>query len=80
MVHASIRREGVVAADASTMTAAELMTALRLARDLEAVQAAPHRPSDTETTPAAAPTETHAGPRETEENVTSLVTARSKKD
>jgi hypothetical protein len=78
VVHASIRREGVVAANASTMTAAELMTALRLARDLEAVQATAHRPSNTEAPPATAPTQ--GGPHDTEENVTSLVAARSKKD
>jgi hypothetical protein len=79
VVHAGIRREGVVAADASTMTAAELMTALRLARDLE-VQAATRRPADTGATPAGTPTEGQAGPHAAEENVTSLIAARSKKD
>jgi hypothetical protein len=39
IVHAAIRREGEPVADASSMTAAEMLTALRLAREVESASA-----------------------------------------
>src|SRR5205807_798643 len=40
VVHAAIRREGLPAASASTMTAADLVAAMRIARELEAARRA----------------------------------------
>ncbi len=71
VVHAGIRREGMPEANASTMSAADLMTALHLAREVELASAARTQTS----APSIAPGSS------TEENVTALSTARiGKKD
>ncbi len=69
VVQASIRREGEPAAGAETMSAADILTALRLAREVETASLAAR------SQPAAA--QAAAAP---EENVTTLATARAKKD
>jgi hypothetical protein len=72
VVHAGIRREGKPEASASTMSAADLMTALHLAREVETASAAARAQ---EKSPPIAP-EVVA-----DENVTALPTARiGKKD
>jgi hypothetical protein len=68
VVHAGIRREGLPQASAGTMSAADLMTALRLAREVEDASAAAR---EREAAPSIAP----------DENVTALPTTRlAKKD
>ncbi len=69
VVQANIRREGEPEAGAGTMSAADILTALRLAREVENASAA------TRLQPAAA----HAV-AVPDENVTALATARAKKD
>lgn len=73
VVHAAIRREGLPAATASEMTAAELLAALRMAREIEIARAAVPDgvapDADIEAAPAAA----------SDENVTPLSAARSTK-
>ncbi len=66
VVHAGIRREGLPQADASSMTAADMMTALRLARDVEAANTTPARTKEREMAPSIAP----------DENVTTLPSPR----
>ncbi|HYW64066.1 MAG TPA: hypothetical protein VE865_12785 [Bradyrhizobium sp.] len=67
VVHAAIRREGLPAASASTMTAGELVAALQMAREVEAAR-------------RAVPDEAAAGPAEApataDENVTALSSVR----
>ena len=76
VVHASIRRDGNAAIDATSMTAAEIITALRLARQVEDAQG-PARAnvaaSDDETRPDEP---MPAAAREPDENVMPLVPAR----
>ncbi|MGO3934629.1 hypothetical protein [Rhodopseudomonas pseudopalustris] len=79
VVHAAIRREGLPAASASAMTAAEMMTALRMAREVEQASRAAHAPvepgvSEPATAPAAAPAEPAVAALD--ENVTALSSAR----
>ena len=78
VVHAAIRREGVPAADASSMTAADLLTALRLAREVEEAKALVRG-----SPPFVAAPDVHVPmheqghrPPDAEENVTSFATAR----
>ena len=69
VVHAAIRREGLPAAGASDMTANELIAALKMAREIsDARQTAPREAGIDD----AAVTE----PATTDENVTSLSSAR----
>ena len=49
VAHASIRREGAPVATLNSMTASDLITALRLAREVEAEQEAPRRHAAAET-------------------------------
>jgi hypothetical protein len=49
VAHASIRREGAPVATLNSMTTADLITALRLAREVEAEQDAPRRRAAAET-------------------------------
>ena len=73
VVHATIRREGLPAVSASTMTAGELVAALQMAREVEQArrmvpgEARPGGEPATEPTAAA------------DENVTSLSSARQLK-
>jgi hypothetical protein len=72
VVHGSIRREGQTEPGAATMSAADIITALRLAREVETASTAARLPAapGPVTAPAAA-----------DENVTALSTARAgKKD
>jgi hypothetical protein len=75
VVHASIRRDGSAVVDATSMTAAEIIAALQLARQVEDAQG-PARAnvaaSDEETRHDEAP----AAAREPDENVRPLVPAR----
>jgi hypothetical protein len=82
VAHASIRRQDTPVASLSSMTASELITAIRLAREVEAEQeVGRRRPSDTDTPVSVRPEEQM---REPDENVTplALATARAaaKKD
>ncbi len=76
VVHAAIRREGLPQASASTMTAGELISAVRMARDVEdasfasRTQSAPEKPRDPIVESAPAPED---------ENVTPLSSARPHK-
>ena len=72
VVHAAIRREGLPAVSASSMTAGELVAALQMARDVEAAR----RMAPGEAAPDAAPVAEPAGVAD--ENVTSLSSARHK--
>jgi hypothetical protein len=74
VVHATIRREGLPAVSASTMTAGELVAALQMAREVE--QARRRAPGETQPDgdePAIEPTAA------ADENVTSLSSARHTK-
>ncbi len=79
VVHAAIRREGMPAADASSLTAAEMLTALRLAREVEMASAATTVPA-----PVTPPSEEVAAPppdaprNEPEEKVTPFARAAKK--
>jgi hypothetical protein len=83
VVQAGIRREGVPQVDASSMSAAELMTALRLAREVDELQGNGRvrtASAGTEETPLAeaAPPHDDLAPRpHLDENVTTLATARA---
>lgn len=76
VVHAAIRREGLPASHASTMTAAELMAALKMAREVEqanrtvSAPVMPLAPDQPAQQPAAEPATA------TDENVTALASAR----
>jgi hypothetical protein len=72
VVHAAIRREGLPAVSASSMTAGELVAALQMARDVEAAR----RMAPGEAAPDAAPVAEPAGVAD--ENVTPLSSARHK--
>ena len=83
VAHAAIRREGAPVVTASTMTATELITAMRLAREVESAHemlrqqpAAAQPPQPTRSDDAAPP----RGPqiREPEENVTPLALATAR--
>ena len=82
VVHGAIRREGMAEINPASMTAAELIAALRLVRDVDAAKlvpvAAPPVPDEILAVqePPAAVTLAH----EADENVTTLATARAKKD
>ena len=84
VAHASIRRQATPAASLSSMTASELITAIRLAREVEAEQEVGRRRSPDADTRAAARPEEQEQMREPDENVTplALATARAaaKKD
>jgi hypothetical protein len=71
VVQAGIRREGQPEASAATMSAADLMAALRIARDVETAGAAARRDLE----PIAVPAAAHAP----DENVTALSSARAGK-
>ncbi|WP_022720849.1 hypothetical protein [Rhodopseudomonas sp. B29] len=84
VVHAAIRREGLPAASANAMTAAEMMAALRMAREVEqasrAARAEPAVPAQQAVEadhPAATPTS--EPPLHADENVTALPSARQVK-
>ena len=77
VVHGAIRREDVAPAPAASMTAAELMTALRLARELEQAQHAPR--TDVVGNARSAAQEPLSTPQEPEENIRPLVAARAGK-
>jgi hypothetical protein len=87
IVHAAIRREGMPEATAATMTASDLMTALRLAREVEETRST-SRVIDAGAVPPVQPPsvqpESDAASQpdwKTEENVTPLATLRAgKKD
>jgi prepilin signal peptidase PulO-like enzyme (type II secretory pathway) len=84
VAHASIRRQATPEASLSSMTASELITAIRLAREVEAEQeVGRRRPPDVDTRAVARPEEQEQM-REPDENVTplALATARAavKKD
>jgi hypothetical protein len=74
VVHASIRRHGIPEASASTMTAAELLTALRLAREVEQAGQPERRIAAAAEIP---PVRVEEPPPE--ENVTPLASARAAK-
>ncbi|WP_410052175.1 hypothetical protein [Bradyrhizobium sp. SZCCHNS30571] len=76
VVHAAIRREGLPAVNASSLTAADLVTALQIAREVEDVRrAAERRPAETPTEEPSAPA-IEPAPAAVDENVTSLSSAR----
>ena len=77
VVHGAIRREEAAPATAASMTAAELMTALRLARELEQAQHAPRADVGENAKPAAQ--EPLSTQHEPDENIRPLVTARAGK-
>jgi hypothetical protein len=88
VVHAAIRREGLPVASASAMTAAEMMAALRMAREVEQASRAMHAPAErTVSAPeveAEEAAQREATPGEqpvaaTDENVTALSSARQAK-
>lgn len=70
VVHAAIRREGLPAASASSMTAGELVAALRIAREVEAARRTVPGEAEPDAAPAVEPAA--AG----DENVTPLSSAR----
>lgn len=77
VVHANIRREGAPQASSSTMTASDMLTALRLAREVERENAKITQPAKPAETVRPAETPAHAQ----DENVTALAAARAgKKD
>ena len=85
VVQAGIRREGVPQVDANSMSAAELMTALRLARDVEELQG-PARvrapvadPDRTQPQDAVVQQDDEAPRQALDENITTLATARAGK-
>jgi uncharacterized membrane protein YedE/YeeE len=94
IVHAAIRREGMPEATAGSMTASDLMTALRLAREVEEAKTAPRPAAISETALRQEPDSLQPEPPKTEgieqpsrpdwkpeENVTPLSSARAgKKD
>jgi len=81
VVHAAIRREGLPAVSASTITAGELVAALQIAREVEdarrAVQERP--PADEEARPAVDEETGKPAAPAADENVTSLSSARHTK-
>jgi hypothetical protein len=83
VVQAGIRREGAPQIDANSMSAAELMTALRLAREVDELQGTTRvrvQVAEPEAKPApeAAARHDDAPPRPyLDENVTTLATARA---
>jgi len=83
VVHASIRREGRIEADATTMSAADMLTALRLARDVELANADLRTQTSSASATQAKAEETHKPaderPVAADENVTALLTARGPK-
>jgi hypothetical protein len=81
VVYAAIRREGLPVVSASTMTAAELVAALEVARQVEdARRAVQQEPPADEEAPASVAKETSApAPAAPDENVTSLSSARHTK-
>jgi hypothetical protein len=84
VAHASIRRQATPTASLSSMTASELITAIRLAREVEAEQEVGRRRLPDADARAAARPEEQEQMREPDENVTplALATARAaaKKD
>ena len=79
VVHAAIRREGLPAASASSLTAADLVAAMQVAREVEdarrAAEARPAvAPAETSPTPTIEPQPAPAAAAD--ENVTSLSSAR----
>lgn len=74
VVHANIRREGEPQASSSTITASDMLTALRLAREVETANAKlqPEKPAEPLRQPE------HA-PAAQDENVTALASARAAK-
>ncbi|MEA2899918.1 MAG: hypothetical protein QOJ84_5533 [Bradyrhizobium sp.] len=70
VVHAAIRREGLPAVSASTMTAGELVAALRMAREIEQARRMVPGEAGTDGEPAIEPAAA------ADENVTSLSSAR----
>jgi hypothetical protein len=77
VVHAAIRREGLPAFNASAMTAGELIAALQMAREVEeARRTVPDEPSPFEDKPTEPSV---AEPAASDENVTSLSSARQPK-
>jgi hypothetical protein len=76
VAHASIRRQDTPVASLSSMTASELITAIRLAREVEAEQeVGRRRPSDTDTPVSARPEDQM---REPDENVMPLALAAAR--
>jgi hypothetical protein len=84
VVHASIRREGVPLSRSNTMTTSDLITALRLARELDEAQANTRgrratdepRPTPRDLPPQREPRDlVPARDRDIDENVTTLATA-----
>src|SRR3954465_13916055 len=71
VVHAAIRREGLPAVSASNLTASDLLAAMQMAREVEQAR----RGIPNEVVPERTAAETGAEPA-TDENVTSLSTAR----
>ena len=74
VVHAAIRREGLPVASASSMTAAEMMAALKMAREVEQASRAVHETSEPQREVAEPVNE--PGGAATDENVTALSSAR----
>jgi hypothetical protein len=75
VVHGTIRREGAAEINPASITAAELIAALKLVRDVDAAKLVPTEGGEPLERESLAP-----AARETDENVTPLVTARAKKD
>jgi hypothetical protein len=73
VVHATIRREGLPAVSASSMTAGELVAALQMAREVEEARRMVPGQARSSGEPAIEPTAA------TDENVTSLSSARQLK-
>src|SRR4051812_27080634 len=78
VAHASIRRQATPASSLSSMTASELITAIRLAREVEAEQEVGRRRSADADMRAAALPEEQEQVREPDENVTPLALATAR--
>lgn len=74
VVHAAIRREGLPVATASSMTAADMMAALRMAREVELASRAVHEAAEPQREPVEPSTEPAVAVAD--ENVTALSSAR----
>jgi hypothetical protein len=83
VAHAAIRREGAPVATASSMTATELITAMRLAREVESAHDMLRQPPAAAAEPTAARSDDSAAPREPQarepdENVKPLALATAR--
>ncbi|MBB5048927.1 hypothetical protein HNR60_003698 [Rhodopseudomonas rhenobacensis] len=77
VVHAAIRREGLPAANASSVTVGDMLAALQMAREVETARRAVPSEAEPQSAPATAPAV--GEPAAADENVTALASARHPK-